>query len=142
MSTLKTDQTYTVEQFIRLGRVNKVTFDAFSYKDLTSNGTEVSILDVVNDYMDELKDQVVKVKFTDDQYRRYRFKPKLLCHDIYGNTEIYFVILLLNGIADVKEFDFNVVKMIPVDPLNTMLSAIFNAESKWMKLYNTDHGTN
>lgn len=142
MASTKTDTTYTVEQFIRLGRSNKVTFDGFSYKDLVSNGTEVAILNSVDDYMDELRDVIVKVKFTPTEYRRYRYKPKLLCHDVYGNTEVYFVILLLNGIIDIKEFDMDVVKMISVESMESLLSAIFNAENKWMKLYNTDHGTN
>ena len=64
-----------------------------------------------------------------------------MCRDIYGNPELYWVILRLNGIIDVKDFDFDVLRMVRVDDLNTYMSQIYNAESKWMKDYNSRHGT-
>ena len=61
---------------------------------------EGSILNVINDYMDELKQLAVNVQFDKNQYFKYRFKPKLLCHDVYGNPELYYIILLLVLIGD------------------------------------------
>lgn len=133
--------TYTVEDFMRLCATNKVIFNNFAYKDLMSNGTQVAVLDTIDDYMPEIRDESVLVKLTPELYRKYRYKPKLLCFDIYGNTEVYFVILLLNGIIDMKEFDMDVVRMLPVNSMNSLLSNIYNAESEWMDRYNNQHGT-
>lgn len=140
-STSKPSNSYTVEQFISLGRGVSVTYDIFSYKELLSNGTEISVLNVINDYMDEIKESIVVVYLDDDEYRKYKYKPKLLCNDIYGNPELYYIILLLNGIIDVKEFDMQYVNMLRKDDMDSFLSAIYNAEKKYIEDYNDQHGT-
>ena len=50
----KPSESYTMEQFISLGRKVSLTYDRYSFKELLSNGTEISILNVVNDYMLEI----------------------------------------------------------------------------------------
>lgn len=141
-SASKPSNSYTMEQFISLGRGVSVTYDSYSYKELLSNGTEISVLNVINDYMPELKDMALNVTFSDDEYRKYKYKPRLLCYDIYGNTEVYYIILLLNGIIDIKEFDFHTVKMLKKDDMENALSAIYNAEKKYIDKYNSTHNTN
>lgn len=141
-STSKPSNSYTVEEFIRLGRGVSITYDIFSYKELLSNGTEISVLNVINDYMTEINDYVVTVYLDESECRKYRYKPKLLCNDIYGNPELYYIIMLLNGIIDVKEFDMQYVKMLKKNDMDSILSAIYNAEKKYIEEYNTDHGTN
>ena len=135
------EKTYTMQQFISAGKYVTISYDKFSYKDLLSNGTKIAILNIVDDYLEELKEQSVRVKLSELERRKYRFKPKLMCRDIYGNGELYWVILRLNGIIDVKDFDFEILRMLRVDDLNTFMSNIYNAESKWMKDYNSRHGT-
>ena len=136
-----TETTYTLNDFIKAGKMTTVDYDNFSYKDLVSNGTEVSILNVVNDYMREIKEQAVTVKLSTEEYLKYRYKPKLLCRDVYGNGELYYVIMLLNGRIDVKDFDRDILLMLRVESMNTLLTQIYNAEYKWMNEYNTEHGT-
>ena len=141
MARVNTETTYTLSDFISSGKMTTVDYDAFSYKDLVSNGTEVAILDIVNDYMREIKEVSVKVKLSTTEYLKYRFKPKLLCRDVYGNGEVYFVIMLLNGRIDVKDFDTQELIMLRVESMNTLMTQIYNAEYKWMQEYNTEHGT-
>ena len=140
MATFKTSTTYTLDQFIQAGRMTTVSYNRFSYREIISNGTIVSILNVINDYMDEIQENAVNVELNREQYRKYRMKPKLLCFDVYGNTEVYWVIMLMNGIIDVKEFDMKVLKMLRVDDMETLLTNIYNAEYKWMNQYNTEYG--
>ena len=141
MARFDTETTYKLSDFIKAGRMNTVDYDSFSYKDMLSNGTEVSILNIVNDYMTEIKSVAVKVKLSKEEYLKYRYKPKLLCRDIYGNSEVYYIIMLINGRIDVKDFDTSELLMLKVDDLNNLLTAIYNAEYKWMTKYNTEHGT-
>ena len=140
MATFKTSTTYTLDQFIQAGRMTTVSYNRFSYREASSNGTIVSILNVINDYMDGIQENAVNVELNREQYRKYRMKPKLLCFDVYGNTEVYWVIMLMNGIIDVKEFDMKVLKMLRVDDMETLLTNIYNAEYKWMNQYNTEYG--
>lgn len=135
------ENTYTLEGFIAAGRSITISYDSLSYKERLSNGTEISILNVINDYLPELRELESTVLLDEEQYRKYRFKPKLLCHDVYGNPELYYIILLLNRIIDVKDFDLKKVKMIRVDALNTVLSHIYNAEKNDISAYNSAHDT-
>lgn len=141
MASYLPENTYTLEAFIAAGRSITISYDSLSYKERLSNGTEISILNVINDYMTEFRDLESTVLLDEKQYRKYRFKPKLLCRDVYGNPELYYIILLLNRIIDVKEFDFKKVKMLKVDYMNILLSHIYNAEKKDIDAYNTDHDT-
>ena len=141
MAKSNIETTYTLADFIASGKMNTVDYDQFSYKDLVSNGTEISILNVVNDYMREIKDVAVKVELSTQEYLKYRYKPKLLCRDVYGNGEVYYVIMLLNGRIDVKDFDVHELLMLRKADMNTLLTQIYNAEYKWMQEYNTEHGT-
>lgn len=137
----KPSESYTMEQFISLGRKVSLTYDRYSFKELLSNGTEISILNVVNDYMREIKENSLLVKFSENEYRKYRFKPKILSYDVYGTQDLYYVILLANGIIDEKEFDFTELLMPTTDTMNTYMSAIYNAEYRYIKEYNSAHGT-
>ena len=91
--------------------------------------------------MREIKDVAVKVELSTQEYLKYRYKPKLLCRDVYGNGEVYYVIMLLNGRIDVKDFDVHELLMLRKADMNTLLTQIYNAEYKWMQEYNTEHGT-
>lgn len=133
--------TYSLEDFITSGANVSITYDKLSFKERLTNGTEISILNVVNDYLPEIKELCSHVTLTNAEYQKYKYKPKLLCYDVYGNPEIYFVIMLLNGIIDVKEFDMQSFKMLKVDRMNTVLSYIYNAEKTYISNYNTDKGT-
>ena len=141
MATYLPENTYTLEEFIKAGRAVTISYDRLSFKERLTNGTEISILNVVNDYMPELKRASVSVQLDKDQYAKYRFKPKLLCHDIYGNPELYYIILLLNGIIDVKDFDQSVLRMLPINAMNALLSVIYNAERSDIGVYNSEKGT-
>lgn len=141
MAKYNTETTYTLSEFISAGKMNTIDFNLYSYKELLSNGTEVSILNVIDDYLTELKEAAVSVHLSTEEYLKYRYKPKLLARDVYGNAEVYFVIMLINGKIDVKDFDVTDLKMLTVNDMNTALSQIYNAESKWITEYNTEHGT-
>nr|DAE08580.1 MAG TPA: baseplate wedge protein [Myoviridae sp. ctwwN25] len=104
-----------------------------------SNGTKVSLFDTINDYLSELKAASVLVKFDDDQYRKYCYKPKLLCYDIYGNPELYFIILLMNDMADVKEFNKKTAYMLPKNYMSILTSYIYNSEKSAIDSYNTKY---
>jgi len=135
------EDTSTLEEFIEAGHKNTLSFSDFSFKDRLSNGTVISTLNVIDDYMDELLNLSSVVRLTQEQYNKYRFKPKLLCHDVYGNPELYYIILRLNGLADMKEFDYMQFRMLKVDYMNRFLSSVYNAEKSYINDYNSRKGT-
>lgn len=131
--------TTTIEELIASGKDNSLTYQTFSFIETMSNGTKVSLFDTINDYLSELKAASVLVKFDDDQYRKYCYKPKLLCYDIYGNPELYFIILLMNDMADVKEFNKKTAYMLPKNYMSILTSYIYNSEKSAIDSYNTKY---
>lgn len=131
-------QTYTIEDFIIEGKAVTITYDNLAYIERISNGSYMPIFNVLDDYMAELNSITVTVELTDDELIRYAYKPKLLANDIYGNPELFFVILLINGICDVKEFNMKKIKMISQDNMNLALTLIYNAEKKMIDRYNNN----
>lgn len=128
--------TTTIEEFIAAGKSVTINYFNLSFLDRSQNGTVVTSLNVVNDYMSELRDACVNVKLTPEQQQAYFYKPKLLCSDIYGNPELYFIILLINDMADVKEFTKPVIKMLKKDHMSILLGYIYNAEKAAIEAYN------
>lgn len=131
--------TTTIAEFIRSGSTVSLDYDRFSFLETMQNGTVVSVLNVINDYIDELRNASVLVHLDDAEYRKYVYKPKLLCYDIYGNPELYFVILLMNDMADVKEFNKKNIYMLSKENMSILTSYIFNAEYKAIDYYNSQY---
>ena len=87
------------------------------------------------DYQEELDEVAVSVALSDNEYHRYRFRPHLLAYDIYGNSELWFIIHLINNITSAKDFDFRKVKVIPLENIS-IINKIYNAEQKFIAKYN------
>lgn len=131
--------TTTIAEFIRSGSTVSLDYDRFSFLETMHNGTVVSVLNVINDYIEELRNASVLVHLDDAEYRKYVYKPKLLCYDIYGNPELYFVILLMNDMADVKEFSKKDIYMLTKENMSILTSYIFNSEYRAIDSYNSKY---
>ena len=122
-STLKSDQTITVQDFIAMRSSDEITYYNFSIVEYL-NGYDMFITSLLYDYDEEFQDLVVYIKLTDVEKLKYRYKPYLFAYDLYGAREMSFIIMMLNGIIDPKEFDFDKVKVIRYEDLSTVLNRI------------------
>ena len=122
-STLKSDQTITVQDFIAMRSSDEITYYNFSIVEYL-NGYDMFITNLLYDYDEEFQDLVVYIKLTDVEKLKYRYKPYLFAYDLYGSREISFIIMMLNGIIDPKEFDFDKIKVIRYNSLSTVLNRI------------------
>ena len=60
---------------------------------------------VFKDYMFYLtRDKCAYVVFTEENARRYMFKPKLLAYKMYGDADYYALILRLNHMKSISDF--------------------------------------
>ena len=46
-----------------------------------------------------------KINLSDALAKRYRFRPKTLSHDLYGTVDLWHIILWLNNLTTVTEFN-------------------------------------
>lgn len=123
---MQPSETYTIEQFMKSNK-DLISYDSLSLLEKNNNNIIV-IYNLINEYLDELQDSAVTIRLSDLEYIKYKFKPKLLSYDIYGSTELFFIILIINNICNVKEFDFRELKMLKIEHLNKLLSIIYNNE--------------
>lgn len=128
--------TYTITDFINEGKSDDLTYANFAVIRNSKLGqyTEINVLDF---YLDELKKVSLKIEtFSEEEIAKYKYQPDLLAYDIYGSTQLDFIILLLNGIIDPKEFDFSRGYILVPTKTNlyNILEKIKNAENKWLNL--------
>lgn len=119
--TIKADQTITVQDFIALRPSDEITYYNYSILEYL-NGYDMFITNLLYDYEDELQDISVVVTLTDIEKAKYRYKPYLFAYDVYGSTELKFIVMMMNNIIDPKEFDFDKVRLIKPSDLTTLLN--------------------
>ncbi len=141
--TSKVEKTYTVDEFIELGKsIGDVDYNKYAIlSDRISVNDNYSIIvalkNVIYDYEEELKKLACTVEMTDDEFLKYKYKPKLLSYDLYGTVELYFIILFLNNTCDIKEFNLQTIKLLKKESLMEFLEAVYNAESDYLNFNRT-----
>lgn len=122
-TTMKSDETITVQDFIAMRNSDEITYYNFSIVEYL-NGYDIFITNVLYDYEEELRDLSVFIKLTDVERIRYKYKPYLFAYDLYGTREMAFIIMMLNGIIDPKEFDYNKIRVLRYNELTTIINRI------------------
>ena len=129
-------KTYTLDDFILEGKSDQLTYINFA---ITQQIENISFVDtsLIDYYLDELKSISIEIpieNITQDQIIKYRYQPDLLAYDIYGSTQLDFIVLMCNGIIDPKEFDFKVKSLLlpKASILNTFLSEVYKSEKPWI----------
>lgn len=56
-------------------------------------------------YRDFLSKHLVYVQLLEEDCANYRFRPKSFSYDVYGTTEFWNDILILNNCTSIREFD-------------------------------------
>jgi len=132
---------HTLEEFKAAYNNRSVVpiYSSFCYQE-QNGGIKYVVKNVLDDYLYELKKLAINIELTNDEIVKYNYKPKLLSADIYGMTDFFYIILLLNGICNIKDFhDINPLKLIPSDSLGNYLSSITTNESTNIKKFNSYH---
>ena len=100
----------TIKELINSGKQSTLNTDELSLKTVVTNSLDekfiVNISCVFEKYYELLTDHAVTVTLTNDEYTRYRFKPRMLSKDLYGTYDLHYLLLKLNNITSVIYFDF------------------------------------
>lgn len=105
----------TIKELINNGKHSTLNTDELSLKTVVTNSLNekfvVNINCVFEKYYELLTDHVVTVTLTNEEYLRYRFKPRMLSKDLYGTYDLHYLLLKLNNITSVIYFDFTELKV-------------------------------
>lgn len=100
------------------------------------------VKNVIRDYIYELKQLSNKIELTDEDVEKYKYKPKLMSADLYGTTEYYYIILMLNNMYDQKSFvNIKNLNLLGKKQLQECISEIYSSESANIEKYNSIHNT-
>ena len=143
-SSISIDQpqiSYTLNQFIALKDVDRIVYRRYSImqRSLTNKELVYCIDNILYTYMDEMKQKRKLVSVTESERIKYAYKPKLLSYDIYGSTEVFFLLLAMNGMFNMKQFDLSEKKFFALTPQDASIfsSDIYNAEYQYLTLNKT-----
>lgn len=130
----------TIKDYITQYNNEDVTFSEFFLKQVFVTDTGKKLLvnfeNLIIKYMPELKELKVKVSLSNEEYSRYKFNPKLLSFDLYGTTELWFLILEANELHTISQFDSKTIYLFRADIIEKA-ARILNLEVD-NKNYNAD----
>lgn len=127
-------KTYTLNQFIELQSKDEINYNGFSLIERSSSNDNVFYIinNLIQYYIDDVDDSIKAVSISELEREKYIYKPKLLCYDIYGTTEVYFILMAINGIYNMKDFDLKdrKFKALNKTALFDFASKVYNAEEE------------
>ena len=120
---------------------NDPNYNKFSYKTnlKLEDGTNAvfPLYNVIWDYQEDMMKDAYTTRLTDNEFQRYKYKPKLLAADLYGNPEVYYIILILNDMMEEGEFDSRIIKLLSRSDMQKYLTSIYNSEYMNLSKYGT-----
>lgn len=135
-------ESHTVQEFIQLGGQNKdnLGYNDYSYIE-TRDRIEYVVKNILDDYYVELLQLAKEVKLADWAVREYRGNPKKLSDKLYGSTRYWHIILRLNGMANIHEFNLENHKLMLIEPsdLFDFMTKVYDTEEIPVKAYKQDH---
>lgn len=121
------EKTYTLEQFIKSKPLSEISYDLLSVFQKIDD-IYIITYNVLDDYRKELFSLTKNVILSEDDFEKYEQAPQLLAYDIYGSTELFFIILYINKMYDIKQFKKKTIKLLYPDALSKILSQIYKSE--------------
>jgi hypothetical protein len=128
---------HTLSEYISAGNKSSI----ITYTKLCFLENNYVVKNIIDDYLYELTYNAVSIELTTDEFNKYKYKPKLLSSDVYGCTDLYYLILKLNNLYSVKQFNINPVLMLKTGDITDLLSTIYNAESAAITKFNSTYNS-
>lgn len=97
----------------------------------------VNSTSLANKYWDYILNTCYEIELSDIDYLKYRYQPKLYCYHKFGTTELWSLLLKVNNITSVAEF--NMKKFLTfTDRIFTVLNEIMILEEDNIAKNNVD----
>lgn len=105
---------YTLDAWISTFRDEQVTVDTTVFKYAISDGTAVKVFpdeSILGKYSNELEELLTRITLTKKEYQIYEYNPHSFAYHLYGNANLWFLILYANELHSVTEFTINPIKV-------------------------------
>ena len=137
------EKTDTIDKFIACQSSTEPSYYNFSFKDETyydgiGRWLRYSSYNILSDYIDDIREEYSgKYTFNDTQFLKYKYKPKLVAFDLYGCAELGVLLLLINDMCNVRQFNRKDVLLIYPQKIKELVNYLFNANNAAIKAYNS-----
>lgn len=122
----------TIQEYIDTYNTEELVSSAFFLKQVFATDSNRKMLvnfnNLVIKYMPELKEIKIKITLSNEEYAKYKYNPKYLSFDIYGTTELWFLILEANELHSARQFDSKTIYLFRTDIVEKM-TRILNLEN-------------
>jgi hypothetical protein len=95
---------------------------------------------LIDDYIDTFIPFCKTVDLSDEEFKKYKYCPDLLAYDVYGSTQLDFVILAINNMIDPREFTQKRIILPMSSVLSAFLSDVKNTNSGYISQNRIDNG--
>lgn len=129
--------TYNLDDFIKMKDIDTATYYNLSILEVY-DGVEHLYWNLIEDYIENL--ELVKVEMEDMQFSKYKYHPDLLAYDIYGSTQLDFVVLAANDMIDPKDFNRKNIYLPFASVLSNFLDQISSANTALIQQNRLENG--
>lgn len=106
-----------------------ITYSKLFLKSLIISGDNTLIVNstsLSNKYYDYIMKNTMTLELSNSEYMKYRYQPKLFCYDIYGTTELWFLLLRINNFTSISEFNSKKIKVFSGSIFNVLNEILVN----------------
>ena len=116
---MKITKCSSIDDMIDYGKTLTISHDKLYLKnkiiDSEGNTTIFNYSSLLDKYIDNLKPYIVDITLTDEEYKKYMYQPKTLSFELYNTTELWSIILKINNILSISEFNLKKLKLFTMD---------------------------
>lgn len=121
-TTTQSNAITTIEDFVQEYDVETIRMDTvFLQQVFWEKGMEHKLVvaesALIDKYLEEIEQHKTAITLSTTEYYKYRYNPKLMAYDVYGTTELWFLLMAANELYSVIDFDLRVVKAYRTDIL-------------------------
>ena len=93
-----------------------------------SRANVVLVDNLMDKYREEIMSKKKLVSLTDQEKHLYYYNPKLLCHRLYGHTELWHMLLEINEMLSVTQFCQEYIYVMTPGTIDKIFLEIINLE--------------
>lgn len=113
----------TIDELISWGKKQEISYRNLHRSCIINDkekntSIKIPLNDLVTDYRYYLNDYMIPVVMNDAEYEYYRYEPKKLSNTLYGTTEYWHILLIINNC--VSKIDFDLQKLKVLDPMTVV----------------------
>lgn len=132
MNSVRPDLDNNLVDYIYHGKNSEFSLSKTSIIETIGN-IKYPIDNILNKYMSIIKDYFINITLTDEETSKYFYHPKKLSLDLYGTIELWFLLIKINNMTSISEFNKKKIKIFHPDHLD-VLNKIMIKEADYLSI--------